>query len=130
MSTDVILRGFHHLNHGLNIQLSNNATIATRVRSQECANPQSCVAVGSGPISVGELGHFFAIAVRKLDSYRGLRGGTRLGLSLSPPNPPLPSTLQLGYPFTWIFGRGVVRGADGMSEKLRGADIDMYSEGD
>jgi len=100
------MQSFDQVIRGMNISLSENATVATRTGCKGVAAPLNCIVTGLGYVPSFEQGAFFAMRVRQVDLDRGLRGGTRIGISSVPLSTPIPSTLQKTAGSMWVIGRG------------------------
>ncbi|CAK0805215.1 unnamed protein product, partial [Prorocentrum cordatum] len=82
------------------------------------------------PIGKFSVGRFWCFAVRARDRTLGrdFRGGTRMGIVAVPPRPPVPDSLLVQPGYSWVLGRGVVRGPDMEAQAMPQADFDGLAE--
>lgn len=122
--------------------LATNAVLRQRYlpNGRDRAPLQGLVTASKGQILPFVIGPFFAFEVVKMDTERKSRsgpksevkrGGTRLGVTVLPPEAPVPMTLLSKPRESWVLGRGFARGRNGKVGRLEAADIDsQVVEGD
>lgn len=126
------LSGFHVVARGPNVEIDGNGLIARRSEAGGAGhpNPSGCVVVGDGALPVSKPGAFFCVRVRRVRAEPGSRGGTRIGITTLPVEPPLPDSLLRPPDCCWVLGRGLLQGPDRRVYALPLADFDGFQEGD
>lgn len=124
------LKSFDPVKRGHNVEITEDHRVARAKRSDGSWNPSHCVLVGFGAVDVHERGAFFCLGVRRVETDRRFRGGTRLGVSSVPVSAPLPDCLLKQPCCSWVLGRGMARGPDGRNHDLPAASFDHLAEGD
>jgi len=130
-SRNAALKAFDSVARGLNVEIDQNGLVARR--SASCAgdlNPSDCLIACNGTLPSSKTGSFFCVRIRKLHQERGFRGGTRIGITTTPVETPLPDTLLRQPECSWALGRGLVRGPDKRVYSLPVANFDNIAEGD
>lgn len=124
------MQSFDQAIRSANISLSEHATVAQRVDCQGVASPVNCIVIGAGYIPSFDQGVFFAFVVRRIDSDRALRGGTRISISSLPLTSPLPDSLLRSSGICWVLGRGMAQTPGSRPQELPGAHFDASAAGD
>mmetsp|Transcript_120490 Transcript_120490/g.239808 ORF Transcript_120490/g.239808 Transcript_120490/m.239808 type:complete len:579 (+) Transcript_120490:79-1815(+) len=126
----LVLQTFDPIKRGENIDMTEDHQVARARRTQGCWNPSHCVVAGMGAMDIFNVGAFFCLGIRKVESDRRFRGGTRFGVSPIPVAMPLPDSLLLEPHNCWVLGRGSARSPGGKVQELYGASFDHFQEGD